>query len=206
VVRHEDAQRCGRARRGRPLFLIDIAVPRDIDPRVHEIDNVYLYDLDDLRRVVEGNRDERRHEAALAEAIVERETEAYLARARAQAVGPAIQDLTRRLHAIGEQEVTRFRGRLGGLTPEQERTVRDLAASLVNKVLHQPILALKRAARDGGGERVALMRELFGLGPEAPGAGAAPPDEGAARDLDGAAVAPARPVHGRPAPPGGDEG
>jgi glutamyl-tRNA reductase len=167
VVRHEEALRLSRARRGRPLFLIDIAMPRDIDPRVNEIENVYLYDLDDLNKVVQAHRAERGQEAKLAEAIVDREVEAYLAWARARDLGPAIEDLSRHLHAVGEKEVARFRGRLAALTPEQHRTVEELAASLVNKVLHHPIQALKRAAAlNGGGDRVALLRECFGLGAE----------------------------------------
>jgi glutamyl-tRNA reductase len=164
VITHDEALRLSRARRGRPLFLVDIAVPRDVDPRVNEIPNVYLYDLDDLRRVVDAHRNERRHEAERAEAIVEREAIAYLAWLRAQDVGPLIVDLRRQLHALGTSEVARFRGRFGPLTPEQQKGVEELAASLVNKFLHQPIQALKRAAVDGGAAEIEFLRRIFGLG------------------------------------------
>jgi glutamyl-tRNA reductase len=166
VVGYEDVQRVSRARRGRPVFLVDIALPRNIDPRVNEIDNVYLYDLDDLLGVVRANLGGRLHEAAAAEAIVEREVESYLAWRRSQEVTPTIVELRGRLHAIGSEELTRFRGRLGALGPEQRKAVEELTTSLVNKLLHHPIQALKRAAAsNGGGARVGHVREIFGLDP-----------------------------------------
>ncbi len=163
VVRHEDALRVSRARRGRPLFFIDIAVPRDVDPRVNEIDNVYLYDIDDLQGVVRVNQEERRHEAAQAESIVARETLAYVAWLRSLEVAPMIVDLRRHLHEIGASELSRFRSRLGALSPEQQKTVEEMTEALVNKLLHHPIQALKRAAANGGAERLSFLREIFGL-------------------------------------------
>jgi glutamyl-tRNA reductase len=164
VIGHEDALRVSRARRGRPLFFIDIAVPRDVDPRVNEIGNVYLYDLDDLQGVVRSNLDERRQEAQLAEVIVDRETAAYLDWLSGLQVTPTIVDLRRHLHAVGAGEVARFLHRLRPLTTEQQRGIEELASSLVNKILHQPILALKRAtARGGSAERMELIKEIFGL-------------------------------------------
>jgi glutamyl-tRNA reductase len=163
VVRFEDAQGLSRARHGRPLFFIDIAVPRDIDPRIHRIDNIYLYDIDDLQGVVRAGLDGRRQETAAAETIVEREVEAYLAWLNALAVAPTIVDLRRRIHDIGAEELSRLRGRLGPLSPEQESVLGELVTSLINKFLHPPTVALKRAAARGSGLRVRLLRELFGL-------------------------------------------
>ncbi|MGH9749892.1 MAG: glutamyl-tRNA reductase [Candidatus Polarisedimenticolia bacterium] len=164
VVTYEDAQRVSRARRGRPLFLVDIAVPRDVDPRVNTLDNVYLYDIDDLQKVVHANLNGRAHEGQGAEAIVEHETESFLAWLSARDVAPTIVALRRHLHAFGSEELARFRGRLAELSPGQQEVVRQLAEALVNKVLHPPTEALKRAARDGAdGVRVRLLRELFGL-------------------------------------------
>jgi glutamyl-tRNA reductase len=163
VVGYDDALRVGRARRGRPLFFIDIAVPRDVEPRVNEIDNIYLYDIDDLQGVVSANLDERRREAILAEAIVEREVEAYLRWLRSLDVAPTIVDLRRRLHDLGEQELERFRGRLGALSPEQQRLIGEMTGALLNKVLHHPIQAIKRAAANGGADRIVWLREVFGL-------------------------------------------
>ncbi|HXH27687.1 MAG TPA: glutamyl-tRNA reductase, partial [Candidatus Polarisedimenticolia bacterium] len=150
IVRYEDAQRLGHLRRGRPLFFIDIAVPRDIDPRVNEIDNVYLYDIDDLQTVVRRNREERRAEAVQAESIIETETEAYVAWLRTLDMAPMIVDLRRRMHEMGARELQRFHGRLAGLAPEQRRTVEELTTALVNKFLHRPIQALKHAATCNG--------------------------------------------------------
>ena len=169
VIRRDDAVRLSRARRGRPIFFIDIALPRDVDPTVNEVDNVYLYDLDDLQKVVSANRDGRRQELLSAEAIVERETSAFLAWTRSLQVAPTIVALRQRLHDMADQEVARFHGRLGPLTTAQEEAVRQMAESLVNKLLHPPTLALKRAsALNGGGLRVRLIREIFGIDPPAP--------------------------------------
>ncbi len=173
VIGYGEVQRVSRSRRGRPLFVVDIAVPRDVDPRVNGIDNVYLYDLDDLQGVVRANLGGRMQEASVAESIVDREVESYLAWLRSLDVAPTIVELRRRLHAIGSKELARFRGRLGALAPEQSRVLEELTASLVNKLLHLPIRALKRAAvENGGGAPIHLVREIFGL--EADRAGGAP--------------------------------
>ena len=169
VIQRDDAQRLSRARRGRPIFFIDIAVPRDVDPTVNEVDNVYLYDLDDLQKMVRSNLDGRRQELLSAEAIIERETSAFLAWTKSLQVAPTIIELRRRLHDMAGQELARFHGRLGPPTSSQEEALRQMAESLVNKMLHPPMLALKRAAaQSGGGQRVKLIREIFGIDPPAP--------------------------------------
>lgn len=164
VVRYEDGVRLKRARRGRPLFLVDIAVPRDIDPRINELENVYLYDIDELGEVVQRTLEARRKEAVCAEAIVERETTAYVSWLRTLQVAPTIVDLRTRLHGMAERELHRFHGRLASLTPEQRNVVKEITRALINKVLHQPIQSLKRsAARPELGDQVQLFREVFGL-------------------------------------------
>jgi glutamyl-tRNA reductase len=166
VILREHALKLSRARRGRPIFFIDIAVPRDVDPKVNEIDNVYLYDIDDLQRVVQVGLSERQKELTVAEAIVERETETFLSWMKSLEVTPTIVELRRHLHGIASHEVERFRSKLAGLTPGQEEAVRQMAASLVNKLLHPPTLVLKRlASQDGAGVRIRLVRELFGIDP-----------------------------------------
>ncbi len=180
VILREHAQQLSRARRGRPIFFIDIAVPRDVDPKVNEVDNVYLYDIDDLQGVVQAGLDERQKEMRVAEAIVERETEAFLSWLKSLEVTPTIVDLRRHLHEIADHEVERFRSKMPGLTPGQDEAVRQMAASLVNKLLHPPILALKRlAAQNGAGKGVKLIREIFGLDrpAEAPTEGGASDEE-----------------------------
>jgi len=190
VIGREDALRVSRARRGRPIFFIDIAVPRDVDPAANEIDNVYLYDLDDLHRVVKANLDGRLHEVHSAEAIVEREVAAFLAWRKSLEVTPTIVELRQRLHEIALGELERFHSRLGDLTPDQAEAVRLLAVSLVNKLLHQPTVALKRAAAlNTGGLRVELIREMFGMDEAA---AVVPVDRGAALEA---------PVVGRPESP-----
>ncbi|HZN04159.1 MAG TPA: glutamyl-tRNA reductase [Candidatus Polarisedimenticolia bacterium] len=170
VIDLEEAQRLARARRGRPIFLLDIAVPRNVDPRVNALENVYLYDLDDLRAVAEAGREERRREAEQAEAIVEQEAELYLDWARGLQASPTIVELRARLHDLGEAEMARFRGRLGPLSEEQSRVLEEFRIALLNKILHHPTLALKRAgSRPEGGGAIALLREAFGLDAEEPG-------------------------------------
>ena len=164
VILKENAQSLNRARRGRPIFFIDIAVPRDVDPKVNEVDNVYLYDMDDLEGVVRAGRDVRQKEMNVAEAIVDHETAAYVAWMKSQQATPTIVALRRQLHEMADHELTRYRARLGDLTPAQVEAVREIAASLVNKFLHSPTLALKRSAAQNGGEmRVRLIREIFGI-------------------------------------------
>ena len=171
VLGMAEAQRLARARRGRPIFLLDIAVPRNVDPRVHTLENVYLYDLDDLKSVAAAGLLERKREAGQAEAIVERETQAYLEWVRGLEAAPTIVDLRRRLHALGEAEMERFRSRLGPLSEEQARVLDEFRTALLNKILHHPTLLLKQAgSRPEGGGLIALLREAFGLDAR-PGAG-----------------------------------
>src|SRR5213594_701389 len=180
VILKENAQSLNRARRGRPIFFIDIAVPRDVDPKVNEVDNVYLYDVDDLEGVVRAGRDVRQKEMNVAEAIVDHETAAYVAWMKSQQATPTIVALRRQLHEMADHELTRYRARLGDLTPAQVEAVREIAASLVNKFLHSPTLALKRsAAQNGAGKGVKLIREIFGLDrpAEAPAEGGANDEE-----------------------------
>jgi len=166
VILREHAQHLSRVRRGRPLFFIDIAMPRDVDPKVNEIDNVYLYDLDDLRAVLQAGVEGRQKESGAAEAIVERETDAFLSWMRSLQASPAIVELRSHLHAVAEREMERFLSRHADLTPAQEEGLRQMAVALVNKLLHAPTVALKRfASRDGTGEEVRLIREIFGIDP-----------------------------------------
>jgi len=164
VFRHDDAQRLMKARRGRPIFFIDIAVPRDIDPSVNNLDNLYLYDIDDLQRVVDAGMEERRREAVLAEAIVEEEVKNYIARARARQAAPAIVALRSKLHDVARSEMSRFRNKLGPLSEQQESTIRDLLSSVVNKVLHGPTREMKKsAAQNLDGQAIDLVRRMFDL-------------------------------------------
>ena len=174
VLRHKDVVEIIRRRRNRPLFLIDIAVPRDIDPSVNNIDNIYLYDVDDLRHVADAGLKKRKMAAEEAEKMVEVEAESFLSWCRSQEVAPTIVALREELHRVRESELTRFDARLRDLQPEHRKLVVELTTTLINKVLHRPIRFLKQQAGsvDGIGS-VDMIRKLFGLADST----AAGPDE-----------------------------
>jgi len=164
VIRREDVEHARAARYQRPLFLIDIAVPRDIDPEVRKIGGTFLYDLDDLRSVAEANLRERQKEAAAAEALVEREVREFLEWQKSLDVVPILIELRRRGDEIRRREIERVRGRLGSITPEQEAALDAATSAIVNKLLHPPTVHLKEMARDGfATDQVALIRKLLGL-------------------------------------------
>ena len=164
VVRREDVEAAQAARRLRPLFLIDIAVPRDIEPVVREVKGVFLYDLDDLRSVADANLRERHKEAASAEAILEQEIRAFLEWRQSLDVVPLLVELRGRADEIRRAEVEKARRRLGALTPEQEKALDAMTSGIVNKLLHSPTVELKRMASNRHHtEHVALIRKLFGL-------------------------------------------
>ena len=160
----DEAQRLMRQRRGRPIFFIDIAVPRDIDPACNKLDNLYLYDIDDLQKVVDTGLEDRRREAVLAEAIVEEELTSFQARDRAREASPTIVALREKLRATAREELRRYRGRLGPLSPKQEAVIDEMVESLVNKVLHGPTREMKRAAGPEAARRVIdLVWRMFDL-------------------------------------------
>jgi glutamyl-tRNA reductase len=153
------------SRKNRPIFFVDIAVPRDVDPSVNELDNVFLYDIDDLGHVVEANKKQREREAVWAEEIITSEVQKTLKRLASRDVVPTIVALEDRLKRIQAAEMERYQGRLANLTPEQRQAVDALTRGIVNKILHGPITELKNGA--GAPENAALVRlihRIFGLG------------------------------------------
>jgi glutamyl-tRNA reductase len=164
VVNKADAARILSARRNRPVFFVDIAVPRDIDPLVNELDNTFVYDIDDLGQVVEANKKQREREAVWAEEIVQEEVQRTMRRLASRDLVPTIVALEDRLNAIRAAEIERYNSRLGNLTPEQRQAVDALTRGIMNKILHGPITELKSGA--GQPEQVALVRlvrKIFGL-------------------------------------------
>ena len=150
------------ARRGRPLFLIDLAVPRDLDPAIHELPGCYLYDIDDLQAVVAESLAGRRSEAARAEEIVADEAERFRAWQASLDVVPAIASLRARAEEIRAGELAR--ARLGGLSEQDRRAVESLTAQIVSKLLHLPTVRMKEAAAGAeGGVYADVVRDLFGL-------------------------------------------
>ncbi len=164
VVTRAAAEALLAGRKQRPMFFIDIAVPRDIDPAVNDLDNAFVYDIDDLEQVVKENLAERRREAARAEKIVEEEVERTLRRLASRELAPTIVALEQRMEGIRRAEIERYRGRLGELTPAQRESVEALTRGMLSKILHGPITEMK--SRVGGPEHsalVSLVRRMFGV-------------------------------------------
>jgi glutamyl-tRNA reductase len=160
----ESARAARRGRHARPLFLIDIAVPRDIDPAVRKMGGVFLYDLDDLKAVTEANLRERLKEAAAAEALVEREVRDFLDWQKAREAVPLLNELRRRAEEIRRHELDKAKRRIGPLTPEQDEAIEAATTAIVNKLLHSPTVHLKEAARETNApEQLSLIRKLLGL-------------------------------------------
>jgi glutamyl-tRNA reductase len=150
------------ARRGRPLFLIDLAVPRDLDPTIHDLPGCYLYDIDDLQAVVAESLAGRRTEAPRAEEIVAAEADRFRAWLASLDVVPAIASLRARAEEIRARELAR--ARLGGLSEQDRRAVESLTAQIVSKLLHLPTVRMKEAAAGAdGGAYADVVRDLFGL-------------------------------------------
>jgi glutamyl-tRNA reductase len=165
IFRREHGEKFLSRRRNRPMFFIDIAVPRDIDPEMNKLDGIFVYDIDDLQQVVASHIADRRTEADRAEAIVQLEVDKFELRLQTLDVVPTIVSLQEHLETVRQAEIDRVRGRLGSLTPEQEMAVEALTRGIVNKIMHTPITTLKSAARESTEATtvIDLVRKLFGL-------------------------------------------
>jgi glutamyl-tRNA reductase len=154
------------SRRGRPLCILDLAVPRDVDPAIAQIENVFLYDVDDLQTVAAQATARRRDEIPAAERIVEEETDVFWAWYGGLGVVPAIKEFRSRMDDLRAAELERALRQLGHLTPEDRARVEQFSQALLNKFLHQPTVALKRAAEEGRGYGLLeALRRLFGFEP-----------------------------------------
>src|SRR5580700_11141414 len=162
VFRREHAQHFLQQRRGRPMFFIDIAVPRDVDPEVNKLDGIFLYDIDDLQSVAGSHLKERGKEAELAEAMILAEVDKYQRRVHALNVTPQIVQLQQSAEQMRRGELRRLASRLQTLSPEQQAVVEALTRGFVNKLLHQPVQAIKAAASDGNAAAVDAIRGAFG--------------------------------------------
>jgi glutamyl-tRNA reductase len=153
-----------RRRKNRLLFLIDIAVPRDIDPAVGEIDNVYLYNIDNLQEIVDGNLQIRKKEAEKAEAIIDEEVTNYREWYNTLEVVPTIVSLREKMEGIIRGELAKSGAWMENLTEEERKNIEGLANSIINKILHDPITGLKEESRENGAlPYIAAIRRLFGL-------------------------------------------
>ncbi|MDQ6759774.1 MAG: glutamyl-tRNA reductase [Acidobacteriota bacterium] len=165
ILSKDQVRRVIEARRNRPMFLIDIAVPRNIEPAVNELDNVFLYDIDDLQKVVDTNMRGRLQEAEDAELIITEEVDRMVSRLKTREVAPTIVSLQEQLEYVRASELARCRGKFGSLTREQEEALESLTRGIVNKIAHGPISELRRqAAQPEGHQFVSAIRRIFRLG------------------------------------------
>jgi glutamyl-tRNA reductase len=164
ILSRQDAERIHRARQGRPVFLIDIAVPRDIDPAVRQVPGVFLYDIDDLEQVVSRNLGQRHAAAAGAEKIVAREAQVFAAKLKAERVVPTIASLRARLEEIRREEIERYRRQAGPLTPADEELLAALTAQMVQRIATELARELKQAPGQPEQDQLtAAVRRLFHL-------------------------------------------
>jgi glutamyl-tRNA reductase len=164
VITREMIRRAIDARKNQPMFLIDIAVPRNVEPLVGKVEHAFLYDIDDLQRLTDQNLKTRLDVAQQAESIVSDEVARLEARLREREVTPTIVSFQEQLEAIRQDVVGRYRGRLGDLTVEQEETLEALTRGIVNKIAHGPISEMRRhAAGASESELVSVVRRMFRL-------------------------------------------
>jgi len=164
VITHELVKKSLRKRRNRPLFFIDIAVPRDVEPAVNDLENVYVYDIDDLKGVIELNIAQRQQEAIKAERIVQEEVVRFEKWLKTLEVVPTIISLREKVEGIIHVELKKCSSALGGLTPSQNKAIRSLTQSIAEKVINDPIVYLKRKAdRPSLNMYLDVTRRLFKL-------------------------------------------
>jgi glutamyl-tRNA reductase len=164
IITRKMVKKVLKKRRNRPLFLIDIAVPRDIQPEVNNLSNVYLYDIDDLKGVIEINKSQRQDAAVKARRIVQEEVVKFEKWLKTLAVVPTIVSLRNKVETIVQSEFGKSRSALDQLTPAHRKAVDVLIRSIVEKVLNDPILFLKgKAGRSSLNEYLDTTRKLFSL-------------------------------------------
>lgn len=164
VIHAQQVKEAIRHRRGNPMFLIDIAVPRDIEPEIANIDNVYLYNIDDLQSVVNQNIDERTREIERCRVIIEEEVEHFMAKLDEMKIEPAITQLRNHFHTIGKEELDRLKPKLKNFNNGDWEQVVYTMERTINKLLHHPAKVAKQEAKNGGGYRyVETIKRLFGI-------------------------------------------
>ena len=164
VIQKEDMAKVMKARRNKPIFIIDIAVPRDVDPEVNKLYNAYLYDIDDLQTVVENNLEERQKAARAAEEIIAEEIKQFVAWLSSLEVTPTIGELKAASEKIRKEELEKFLGRLQDISPKDQENIKALTNVLMNRLLHEPIVRMKELSKHKDGYTyVESLRYLFDL-------------------------------------------
>ena len=162
IVDGEEFRRLNHQRADRPLFVLDLAVPRDFDPAIGRLPGVYLYSLDDLRQACDANRRDREKEWPKAERIIEEETNRFLADLSHRTTAPTIQRLKDQANDLKTEELLRLFNKLGELDPRSREEIRRAFDRLVNKILHPPLESLRdEAARGSGHGLLEALKRLF---------------------------------------------
>ncbi len=163
LLTKEEVRRVIEARRNRPMFLIDIAVPRNIHPDVHQLDNVFLYDIDDLQKVIAANMQSRSSEALAADHIVMEEVDRLESSLRVRLAGPIIAGFQEHLERIRMEQVEKMRSKLGEISPQQEQILDQMTRAMIAKIAHKPIAEMRRlAANPGSAAAMEAIRRAFG--------------------------------------------
>jgi glutamyl-tRNA reductase len=164
VITYDQVKHSLRKRRNRPLFFIDIAVPRDIEPKINDLENVYVYDIDDLKGIIDINMAQRQQEAVKAERIVQEEAGKFEKWLETLAVVPTIVSLRDKADSIIQAELKKSFSALCHLTPDQKEAVHTLARSIAEKMMNDPIVFLKKkAGRETLNTYLDVTRKLFSL-------------------------------------------
>ena len=164
VITYDQVRNCLRKRRNRPLFFIDIAVPRDVQPEINNLSNVYVYDIDDLKGIIQLNKDHRQQEAIKAERIVQEEVIKFEKWLKTLEVVPTIVSLREKAESIIQTELKKSTSTLKNLTPSQKQSIQNLTLSISEKILNDPILFLKKKAdRPSLNTYLDVTRKLFNL-------------------------------------------
>ncbi len=180
VVNREMVESALDARRDTPIFLIDIAVPRDIDPAVNDLENVYLYDIDDLQSVVASNIEGREEGAVQARSIVKQELEKYLRRVQLEDLSQTFSAIRIEAESQREGEVAKTLSRLPDLGDKERQVIESMSRAIVNKLLHQPFEALREMnGEEWGEESLTIIQRLFGVEPGPEEDNASGPDSSA---------------------------
>jgi glutamyl-tRNA reductase len=164
LFRREHGESLRSRRKNNPVFFIDIAVPRNVDPEVNRLDGLFVYDVDDFQTVASANTAERKKEAERAEKIVELEVDRFASRMKSLAVVPTILSLQEYCETIRQAEIDRIRGRLGQISSDQEAAIEAMTRAIINKLLHTPITTLKSSASEPEAATIHdMIRRIFNL-------------------------------------------
>jgi len=165
ILLKDQMHRVMKERKQRPVFLIDISVPRNIDPKINELDNVYLYNIDDLQGIVDSNLFERQKEAQKAEKIIEDEIEPFLRWQSSLNSVPTIVALRGKAEVIKKEELERLLNRFPDMEEKQKKAVEYMASAIINKLIHPPTIALKDDPEDRD-LMIAIIKRLYGIDEE----------------------------------------